>query len=60
VKRIFEYKNGNALSYADYGDATGDPILVQHGMIASINGLHLFDRLIAAERHGDYAHVNRR
>jgi pimeloyl-ACP methyl ester carboxylesterase len=48
VKYILEYKNGNALSYADYGDRDGYPILVQHGMIASISEYHLFDRLIEA------------
>jgi len=46
VKHILEYKNGNALSYADYGDQNGYPILVQHGLIASISEHHLFDRLI--------------
>jgi pimeloyl-ACP methyl ester carboxylesterase len=48
VKHILEYKNGNALSYADYGDQDGFPILVQHGMIASICEYHLFERLIEA------------
>ena len=41
-----QYKNGNSLSCAEYGDARGYPILVQHGMIASIEEYHLFDRLI--------------
>jgi pimeloyl-ACP methyl ester carboxylesterase len=50
VKHFLEYKNGNALSYADYGDRDGYPILVQHGLIASISEYHLFDRLIEARK----------
>jgi pimeloyl-ACP methyl ester carboxylesterase len=50
VKLIFEYADGHTLSYADYGATTGHPILVQHGMIASIGDYHLFDRLIWAGR----------
>lgn len=46
MKHILEYKNGNSLSYADYGNRDGYPILVQHGLIASISEYHLFDRLI--------------
>ena len=46
MKHIVEYQNGNVLSYAEYGNRTGYPILVQHGLIASINEYHLFDRLI--------------
>ena len=48
MKHVIEYKNGNFLSYADYGDQGGYPILVQHGMIASISEYHLFDHLIEA------------
>ena len=48
MKHIVEYQNGNVLSYAEYGDRNGYPILVQHGLIASINEYHLFDRLIEA------------
>ena len=40
------YGNGNALSYTDFGDRQGFPLLVQHGMIASIRDVGLFDRLI--------------
>ena len=50
MKHILKYKNGNALSYAEYGDRKGYPILVQHGLIASISDYHLFDRLIEAGR----------
>jgi pimeloyl-ACP methyl ester carboxylesterase len=48
VKRIVEYQNENVLSYAEYGDRNGYPILIQHGLIASISEYHLFDRLIEA------------
>jgi pimeloyl-ACP methyl ester carboxylesterase len=46
MKQIASYKNGNSLSYAEYGDKNGYPILIQHGLIASIVDCHLFDRLI--------------
>lgn len=37
---------GCTLAYNDFGDLNGDhPILIQHGMIASIRDQHLFDRL---------------
>lgn len=42
------YKDSNRLSYAEYGDRGGYPVLVQHGMIASISDDYLFDPLIAA------------
>ena len=48
MKHIIEYQKGNALSYADYGDKHGYPILIQHGLIASISEYHLFDRIIEA------------
>ena len=38
--------HGNSLSYAEYGDRNGYPILVQHGLIASIDDYDLFERLI--------------
>lgn len=38
--------NGCVLSYAEYGAPDGDPILVQHGLIASIKGKGLFSNLI--------------
>jgi pimeloyl-ACP methyl ester carboxylesterase len=50
MRRIMEYGNGNILSYADYGDQKGHPVLVQHGLIASISDYDLFDRLIEAGR----------
>lgn len=46
MKKISHYKNGERLSYAEYGNPNGYPILVQHGLIASIDDCHLFERLI--------------
>jgi pimeloyl-ACP methyl ester carboxylesterase len=40
------YNDGLQLSYVDVGDRQGYPLLVQHGLIASINDYGLFDRLI--------------
>jgi pimeloyl-ACP methyl ester carboxylesterase len=48
VERIIHYKNGNSLSFAEYGDQNGHPILVQHGLIASIRDYHLFNSLITS------------
>ena len=48
---VIAYKGGNLLSYAEHGDSGGYPVLVQHGMIASIHDYYLFDRLIAAGTH---------
>lgn len=42
------YKNEHTLSYAEYGDENGYPILIQHGLIASIDDHELFNRLIEA------------
>lgn len=44
------YKNNYLLSYADFGDPAGFPILIQHGLIASIQHTHLFDRLVQSGR----------
>lgn len=46
MKKNVLYKNGNSLSYAEYGDQNGYPILIQHGLIASINDYHLFKCLL--------------
>jgi pimeloyl-ACP methyl ester carboxylesterase len=48
---IMKYKNENRLAYAEFGDQQGFPILVQHGMIASIRDYQLFDRLIDSGAH---------
>ncbi len=46
MKQIIQYANGNSLSFTDYGDRNGYPILVQHGLIASITDHALFHRLL--------------
>jgi pimeloyl-ACP methyl ester carboxylesterase len=46
MKQRLTYKNGGVLSYAEYGNQNGTPILVQHGLIASIDDFDLFERLI--------------
>lgn len=46
MKKNVLYRNGNALSYTDTGDQGGFPILVQHGLIATIEDVYLFDRLL--------------
>jgi len=46
MKQRTAYKGGNSLSFAEYGDKNGYPILIQHGLIASIDDYGLFDRLI--------------
>jgi pimeloyl-ACP methyl ester carboxylesterase len=41
-----QYPDQQIMSYTDYGDSRGHPILVQHGLIASIEDHALFGRLI--------------
>ena len=48
MKQLLPYNNGNILSYTAYGDENGYPLLVQHGLIASIGDYYLFDSLITA------------
>ncbi len=48
MQQTIEYKRGNILSYTEYGEKKGYPILVQHGLIASISDYCLFDSLIRA------------
>ena len=43
--KTIHYHNGSSLSYADTGDPHGFPILIQHGLIASIHDSQLFERL---------------
>ncbi len=45
MKKIAYYKNRNALSYAEFGNKNGYPILLQHGLIASIEDYDLFKSL---------------
>jgi pimeloyl-ACP methyl ester carboxylesterase len=51
VKQTIQYNNGQSLSYAEYGDPNGYPILVQHGLIASIQDGGIFARLIETGAH---------
>jgi pimeloyl-ACP methyl ester carboxylesterase len=46
MKQKIKYRHNHDLSYAEYGNKNGFPILVQHGLIASIDDCDLFDRLI--------------
>jgi pimeloyl-ACP methyl ester carboxylesterase len=46
MKQTLTYQDGLHLSYAEYGDKNGYPILIQHGLIASIDDYELFDRLL--------------
>jgi len=46
MEKTIQYKNGNILAYTDVGDKNGYPILVQHGLVASIKDSYLFHRLI--------------
>jgi pimeloyl-ACP methyl ester carboxylesterase len=46
LKQTFTYKNSFHLSYVDIGDKKGYPVLIQHGLIASIDDYDLFERLI--------------
>jgi pimeloyl-ACP methyl ester carboxylesterase len=48
MKQKIEYKNGQYLSYIEYGDPNGFPILIQHGLIASIDDYDLFNGLLEA------------
>ena len=45
MEKILNYQNGETLSYTDHGNKDGFPILIQHGMIASIKDSYLFERL---------------
>jgi pimeloyl-ACP methyl ester carboxylesterase len=48
MKQRLTYKRRYQLSYAVYGDPNGFPILIQHGLIASIDDDRLFERLVRA------------
>jgi pimeloyl-ACP methyl ester carboxylesterase len=49
-KERIAYQDGFILSYTDVGDPNGIPVLVQHGLIASIEDVDLFERLIRSQR----------
>lgn len=48
MKQIMKYRGENTLCYSEFGDGDGYPILVQHGLIASISDDHLFEHLSKA------------
>jgi pimeloyl-ACP methyl ester carboxylesterase len=51
MKKSIRYKDECTISYAEYGNKNGFPILVNHGLIASIDEYDLFDRLIQLGAH---------
>ncbi|HEX2979290.1 MAG TPA: alpha/beta hydrolase [Anaerolineaceae bacterium] len=46
MTQCIAYHHDQTLSYGDYGNPDGYPILVQHGLIASIKDAALFQRLL--------------
>ena len=46
LSTVIKYKNGCLLAYTDNGSRNSFPVLVQHGMIASIDDTCLFDHLL--------------
>ena len=46
MKQQLTYNHQYQLSYAEYGDQNAYPILIQHGLIASIADYDLFERLL--------------
>ena len=46
MKQYLTYNREYQLSYAEYGDQNAYPILIQHGLIASIADYDLFERLL--------------
>ncbi len=46
MERSIKYADGKVLAFAEYGDRAGVPILVQHGLIASVEDSDLFDLLL--------------
>ncbi len=46
MKLEHQCRDGTIISYAEYGDNQGYPILIQHGLIASIEDKNMFERLI--------------
>ena len=51
MKKSLYDKTENILSYAEYGDPSGFPSLINHGLIASIIDSHLSERLIQQRAH---------
>lgn len=48
MNKTTRYKDRETLAYAEYGAPHGYPLLIQHGLIASIRDSQLFDSLIRA------------
>ena len=48
MERLLRYGQGETLSYAEYGSESGYPVLVQHGMVASVSLCGPFARLADA------------
>jgi pimeloyl-ACP methyl ester carboxylesterase len=46
MANLLEYKDDHRLAYVERGDPNGYPVLIQHGMIASIRDDRLFDRFV--------------
>jgi pimeloyl-ACP methyl ester carboxylesterase len=46
MNQTVQFNGHESLSYAEYGDKQGYPLLIQHGLIASIKDYALFNRLI--------------
>jgi pimeloyl-ACP methyl ester carboxylesterase len=46
MEQLIDYKGGNKLAFFDFGNKDGFPVLIQHGLIASILDTNLFDCLI--------------
>jgi pimeloyl-ACP methyl ester carboxylesterase len=51
MKKTVRYKKESIISYAEFGEKTGYPIFINHGLIASIQDNHLFERLIRLGAH---------
>jgi pimeloyl-ACP methyl ester carboxylesterase len=51
MKQMMRYGNGHTLSFTEYGDRNGFPILIQHGLIASISDYDLFGSLLEVGTH---------
>ncbi|MBX3081209.1 MAG: alpha/beta hydrolase [Anaerolineae bacterium] len=48
MQQLVEYERGQVIAFTECGDRDGYPILIQHGLIASIRDYGLFDRLVKA------------
>ena len=48
MNKVVLYKGGQTLAYTEFGHPHGFPVLIQHGMIASIRDRHLFQQLVDA------------